>query len=308
MISFHQSVETLFTGIFGCGKSFDNADFSDLVECKENQNDVTSHSNEREECCDAKRMIHSEENRSFLNDTNTTCHNSFFSESCSSYSDSNRTGRRSGRIPLRPRQEPPQVRLHDRELMVVPPDGTMKNWSPLMPLPVLVAKKEKQQAQLPISPMLPPKIQRLTLDDAPAFPRYPRHHHYNDRTKTTPTNIATPQGVLYDIDGLPMDVPEPFSRSRSLDFLFSFPSPSFSKETKGHEDLYRVEESRHHQREPCHVYFEPNSHYQKRGMVEDTSTYLYPFKNRKRTEKGSSQILTTHTCNYEKSKKCTIKT
>eukprot|EP00536_Pseudo-nitzschia_multiseries_P011337 jgi/Psemu1/28589/gm1.28589_g len=104
------------------------------------------------------------------------------------------------------KQEPPQVRLHDRELMVVPPDGTMKNWSPLMPLPVLVAKKEKQQAQLSISPMLPPKIQRLTLDDAPAFPRYPRHHHYNDRTKTTPTNIATPQGVLYDIDGLPMDI------------------------------------------------------------------------------------------------------
>mmetsp|Transcript_24455 Transcript_24455/g.57803 ORF Transcript_24455/g.57803 Transcript_24455/m.57803 type:complete len:299 (+) Transcript_24455:443-1339(+) len=295
MISFHESVETLFTGIFGCGRVCDNADFTDLDDCKENQNGVMNQFNKRDTFCDSKKVIPRDENNSFLNETSSTSRNSFVSESSSSYSDDNTTDVRIRKFPLQPRQEPPQVRLQQREFMVVPPNGAIRNWSPVIPLPVLATTKEKQQTQLPVSPLLPPKIQRLTLDYAPAFSRYPSHMLYNEPTKMTPAGSTSSQGVLYDIDGLPMDVPEPFARSRSLDFLFSFRSPpSFSKKNERNRNLSILEENSNHQCEPCHMHYEANSQYQQRGMVEDTSTHLYPFKNRKQEEEVLSNIKNTY--------------
>lgn len=297
MISFQQSVETFFTGIFGCGRGCNNTDFSGLDESKENQDDVMNHLNESEKYSNSKRMIPSDKNASFLNETGTTCQDSFFDESCSSFIDRNNDDRGLARIPLQPRQEPPQVQIRERELMAIPSNGAMESWSPVMPLPMLadpVFVSKKEQQQLPVSPVRPPKIQRLTLDDAPALPHHTPHHHHINRTQMPLANTTSSHGMMYDIDGLPMNVPEPFSRSRSLDFLFSFSSPSFLKENGRNRCLYTVKDIRDHHRDAYHTYYPSHCHYQQRGMVENTSTYQYPYKSRKQEEKVLSDLNNTY--------------
>ena len=97
---------------------------------------------------------------------------------------------------------------------------------------------------------------------------------------------------MYDIDGLPVEVPEAFSRSRSLDFLFSFPSVSH-KENGPLGDLCIVEACDRY-RDADRASYPSSWHYQKRGMVEDTSAYPYPHKTRKQDESILSHLNSTH--------------
>lgn len=108
--------------------------------------------------------------------------------------------------------------------------------------------EEKKQDEVPniAFPVRPPKIRRLTLDDALSMELAPSLHH-----KTSVTSLST---QIHDRDpvtfhsrsqlrsAMPV-IPEAFSRSRSLDFLFSS-SSSFHRNRRSNlrRDRARLQE------------------------------------------------------------------
>lgn len=283
MSSFQQSMETVFSGIFGCGcrafvvdevPSKDNR-YKPSAFCSKNRYISDESKEYNKENKDSVRklrkpkgMVPCDQNDSFLNETGTTAQDSFFSESfCSTSSESLGSG-----MPTvyKRKQEPPVIARSERELLVVPPEGNtlMRNdWASQSIRTIMIAdpfcpvlsptKNISSPPPQPQSLVAPPKVQRLTLDDALAFSS-PRCHQGSAATTTT-TTTTNNANTLYDTDGSIVDIPEEFSRCRSLDFLFSFPSTvSLHDERHDHSLL----DTFHHQ------------DYGRRGMIED-ATYAY---------------------------------
>ena len=164
--------------------------------------------------------------------------------------------------PRRQEQPKQQLRLEQQEkirMMVSTPRITTvvmsnSNCPPVMPLPVdadLLQQQQEQQKLLLLLPIPPPEIRRVSLEDAVAVTAqqrqyqssqrsHLRHHRHNhtamthQRTMLVVGNNAAANNDcchsrrMYDINGLPMAIPEPFSRNRSLDFLFSSSLPPSS--------------------------------------------------------------------------------
>jgi hypothetical protein len=162
----------------------------------------SQHRKENSRNCSSKEIMiacdEDDDDNSFLNETGTTHPDSFFlDESCSSLSSSIVFDEsRIPRVPLQALQDPPKLRP-ERKLIMIPTETVVGIWPPVVPVTVTVrAKAERMQEQreqlrrlqnppppkkeqeppLPF-PIRPPKIRRLTLDDALSIARYPLNSH-----------------------------------------------------------------------------------------------------------------------------------
>jgi hypothetical protein len=224
----------------------------------------SQHRKENSRNCSSKEIMiacdEDDDDNSFLNETGTTHPDSFFlDESCSSLSSSIVFDEsRIPRVPLQALQDPPKLRP-ERKLIMIPTETVVGIWPPVVPVTVTVrAKAERMQEQreqlrrlqnppppkkeqeppLPF-PIRPPKIRRLTLDDALSIARYPLNSHQqppspprqrfgnhppcHDSTTAMAPSRQVPAGgysnTTSNVNGVPLAF-DTLCRSRSLDFLF----------------------------------------------------------------------------------------